>query len=200
MNYLNYIKYAIILILVCAVIWFTKDYFDKAEFKKTTIANELANAKYDSLNVKYLVYTKDQLATALNESKAYKEILKENNIKLSRVTSVLNHLLKYRDTTIVNTDLSAVLSAINTKQNILLPIKDSTACLVIKGNINYNNGVLGLNITDRIFTGNTTAIGYWERRQWSFLGIKTRFLGKKQATVKLTDKCGESQIINIEGK
>ncbi|MBX9806228.1 MAG: hypothetical protein K2X95_00350 [Flavobacteriaceae bacterium] len=198
MNYLNYIKYGIILILVCAGIWFVKDYLDKSEFKKDTEANELANARFDSLRVKTLIFTDKQMMAALKQNDEYKALLKENNIKLNRVTSVMNHLLKYRDTTIVNTDLSSVLAAINSKENIVIPIKDSTSCLVIKGNINYQNGVLGLNITDRIFNGNTTAIGYWERRPWSFLGIKTRFLGKKQGTVKLIDKCGESRIINIE--
>lgn len=197
---LNYIKYGIILILVCAGIWFYKDYIDKTEFKKNTEANDLSNSRFDSLRVKTLIFTDKQMMAALKQNDDYKALLKENNIKLDRVTSIMNHLLKYRDTTIVNTDLSAVLSAVNAKQNIVFPIKDSTSCLVIKGNINYQNGVLGLNITDRIFTGNTTAIGYWERREWKFLGIKTRFLGKKQGTVKLTDKCGESQIINIEEK
>ena len=111
---------------------------------------------------------------------------------------LINHLLRYRDTTIVSTDLSGVVSAINSKKDISIPVKDSTKCLVIKGHVDLIGGNMTLNITDRLFTGETTAVGYWERKQWKFLGIKTRFLGKKQGTVKLVDKCGESQIINIE--
>ena len=200
MNYLNYLKYAVILICVGAIIWFYKDYADKVDFKKQTEANELQQQKFDSLHSAVLVYTDKQMVAVLKQNEEYKKLLQENNIKLQRVTSYMNHNLKYRDTTIVNTDLSPVLQAINTKKDYKQIFKDSTSCLLIKGNINFINGALSLNITDRIFKGNTTAVAYWQRREWSFLGFKTRFLGKKEATVKVVDKCGESQIINLEKK
>jgi hypothetical protein len=196
-NYLQYIKYGIILAAVCACIWFVKDYADKADFKKDTQSNDLQNARFDSLRIKYIKYNDGQMMDALKRDTEKSKLLEKYDISLKRVNSIMTHLLKYRDTTIVNTNLNPILSAINNKQNMLLPIRDSTACLLIKGNIQYKNGVLGLNITDRVFFDHTTAIGYWERRQWSFLGIKTRFLGKRQGTAKVIDRCGESTIIQI---
>lgn len=200
MKNIVYIKYGILLILVCAGIWFYKDYLDKKEFKENTENNQSWNDRFDSLRVSYIVFTDKQMITHINEKTELKKLLKENGIRTARVTSIMNHLLRFRDTTIVNTDLSEVVDAINTKKDIVIPFKDSTKCLLIKGDIIYSGHTLGLRISDRIFTSNTTAVAFWERREWNFLGIKTRFLGKKQGTVKLIDECGESQIINIDKK
>ena len=129
MKYLDYIKYVIILLTVSAAIWFYKDYIDKKQFKENTEANDLQNQKFDSLRIKTLIYTDKQMMNVLKQNEEYQALLKENNIKLNRVTSVMNHLLKYRDTTIVNMDLSPVLNAINKKENYVQPFKDSTSCL-----------------------------------------------------------------------
>jgi len=198
MLYLNYIKYTIILALVCAGVWFIKDYIDKKEFKQDTEANALSQKRFDSLRVSYTVLTDKQMMETLKENNEYKALLKENNIKLGRVTSVMQSILKYRDTTIITTDLSEVVKAINSKKDISMPFKDSTKCLVIKGRVDFINGIGTLNITDRISNNKTTIFAYWERREWKLLGFKTRFLGKKQGTAKVIDECGESKTINIE--
>lgn len=198
MNTLNYIKYGILLIVISAIIWFVKDYVDKSEFKKDTETNAAWQEKFDSLRISYTILNDKQMNAYLKDNEEMKSILKENNIKSSRVTSILNHLLKYRDTTIVETDLSKVLEAINKKTDYSQPFKDSTSCLLLKGKVKYANGGLSVEINERVFNSNTTAIAYWERKQWNFLGIKTRFLGKKEMTAKVIDKCGTSQTINIE--
>lgn len=200
MSYLSYIKLGVIIISVAAIVWFYKDWEHKSNEIERIEENNRQKEIVDSLKIAFYVYDKKQMEKYAKENANFYSILKENNIKLNRVTSVMNHLLKYRDTTIVQTDLSEVLTAVKAKKDISIPIKDSTKCLVIKGKVELIGGVMTLNITDRIFTGNTTAIGYWERREWRFLGIKTRFLGKKQITAKVIDKCGGSQIINIEKK
>lgn len=198
MQYLNYFKYGIIFLLLISAIWFYKDYQDKKQFKETTEENERQKKQFDSLRISTIVLNDKQRDEYLRQNKEFKAVIKENGIKLNRVTSIMNHLLKYRDTTIVNTDLSDVLDAINKKTDYSQPFKDSTSCLLIKGKVKYANGGLSVEINERVFSGNTTAVGYWERRQWNFLGIKTRFLGKKEASVKIIDKCGTSQIIKVE--
>lgn len=197
-NYLNYIKWIFIVIFIGGGIYI----YGRYQLHKNNDLRLTENARqqemFDSLRISSTVLDEKRFNEAIRQNKNYEAIIKENGIKLSRVTSIMNHLLKYRDTTIVQTDLSEVVAAVKEKKDISIPIKDSAKCLVIKGVIKLSGGVMTLSITDRIFTGNTTAIGYWERREWNFLGIKTRFLGKKQGTVKLIDDCGESKIINIE--
>lgn len=197
MNYLNYVKYIALIIVTCTIVYFVKDYLDKKQFEKDTKANELYQQRFDSLRISYIKLTDEQMMNVLKSNSEYKALLKENNIKFKRVESLLKYKLEYRDTTIVNTDLSAILNAVNKKENYVKPFKDSTLCLLIKGTVEYTDGNLSLNISDRIFNDETTAIGYLERREWSFLGFKTRFLGKLQGTAKVTDKCGKSQIINL---
>jgi hypothetical protein len=215
MNYLTYIKSAIILIAVCASIWFYKDYIDKSAFKKDTENNQAWSDKLDSLRISYIVLTDKQMIEHLSNDKKTNAILKENNIKLAHVTSIMNHVLKYRDTTIVRTDFSDMITAINERKPYKQPFKDSTDCMVLKGFLEYQPGTievdefgglrngshaspLSFSITERSFDNETTAVAYWQHRQWKFLGIKTRLFGKKEATAKVVDKCGKSQIINIE--
>lgn len=208
MQYLNYIKWILIIIAVGVVVWFYKDWEQKGYEADRLAENNRQKEIVDSLKVAFYVYDKKQMEKYVKQNIDFSNILKENNIKLNRVTSVMNHLLKYRDTTIVTTDMSGVLKAIGENKPFVKQFTDSSACLVLKGNLQYVPGEypgiipLSLNITDRQFTGETTVIGFWQRRQWKvpLLGIKTRFLGKKEATVNVTDKCGESQIINIELK
>lgn len=199
-NYLNYIKYIFIVILIGGGIYIYGRYQLHKNNDLRLTENARQQERFDSLRISSIVLDEKQFNNIMRQNKNYAATIKENGIKLDRVTSIMNHLLKYKDTTIVQTDLSSVLNAINLKKDISFPFKDSTKCLTIKGNVQFKNNLLSLNITERTFNGNTTAVGYWERREWSFLGIKTRFLGKKQGTVKLIDECGESQIINIEKK
>jgi hypothetical protein len=209
---LSNVKWIVGLIALCATIWFVKDYIDKVQFKKDTEANQLADKRFDSLRISYIKLTDAQMMSHIKEKSEYKQLLKENNIKMSRVTSILNSVLKYRDTTIVNTDLSPILNAIGSKQSFKQPFKDSTACMVIKGVIEYKYDEFGPladgshvselkhTILSKQFNGETTAIGFWEHNKWRIpiLGIKTRILGKKIITAKVVDKCGESKTIIIE--
>lgn len=197
MNLAN-IKWIAIIIGLCALVYFTKDYIDKTQFKKDSEANELANQRFDSLRISYIKLSDTQMMSTLKEKEQYKKLLKENNIKLSRVTSIMNSILKYRDTTVVNTDLSPILDAINLNKNYTHTFKDSTACLVTKGSIDYINGSLSLNITDRQFNNEITAFGHLERNEWKFLWFKTRLFGKWKGTATVIDKCGESKTIIIQ--
>lgn len=216
MKYLDYFKWTAIILGIGAIIWFAKDYQDKKEFKQNTESNERFNQKFDSLRIVYIKLTDKQMNEHLKTEGDYKELLKQNNIKMDRVTSVMKYLLKYRDTTIVKTDFSDVIQAINERTPYKQPFKDSTSCMVIKGLLEYTpnaiqssefgaqqNGSrtspLTFSITEKTFNGETKAFGYWERNLWEIaFGIKTRFLGKKIMTAKVIDKCGQSQIINIE--
>ena len=200
MNYLNYIKYIFFVCLIVGGIYIYGRYQLHKNNDLRLTENARQQERFDSLRISSIVLDEKQFNDIMRQNKNYAATIKENGIKLDRVTSIMNHLLKYKDTTIVQTDLSSVLNAINLKKDISFPFKDSTKCLTIKGDVQFKNNLLSLNITERTFNGNTTAVGYWERREWSFLGIKTRFLGKKQGTVKLIDECCESQIINIEKK
>lgn len=185
-------------VLIIGAVWFYGSWkFNKSE-KERYEQNEINKERFDSLRISNTVLNDKRFDEYLHINKELTSQIKENGIKLSRVQSILNTITTYRDTTIVKTDLSEVLTAINDKKPLAVPFTDSTKCLTVKGFVKYDNGILALNVTDRIFFGETTVIGFWERRQWSFLGIKTRLLGKKEMTAKVVDKCGDSQTIHVE--
>lgn len=204
---LNTIKNVAIAVMLIALIglgfWIHSTYnFNKNKAERLEENNRQISMS-DSIKYSDVKLDKAQLELYLHDNKKLLDIIEKNEIKLGRVTSIMNSLLKYRDTTIVDVDMSEVLLAINKSENYKKHFVDSSACVINKGFIEFNKpangqGELSLVFTEKNFFGNTTSIGYWERRQWRFLGIKTRFLGKKQATIKVVDRCGESEIIKVE--
>lgn len=203
---LNTIKNIVIAVCIIALIglgiWSYKEYQFNKDKSARLEENNRQERLSDSLKYSSVKLDKAQMELYLHDNKKLLDIIKKSDIRFERVNSVLNHLLKFRDTTIVNTDLSEVLLAINKSESYKQSFIDSSECLINKGFISFERPVdgnpkLSLVFTGREFTGNTTVIGYWERRQWKFLGIKTRFLGKKQASIKVIDKCGESKTIEV---
>jgi len=111
-----------------------------------------------------------------------KNNLEKDGIKVNRIKEIVSTKYNYKDTLI--------------RKYVSGPFIDSTKCLTIKGFVDSS----GVTITNRQFNNKTDAVAYWERNQWKFLGIKTRFLGKKQMTAKVYDECGETKTIKIEKK
>lgn len=180
-------------------VWFYKDWqFQKSEnIRQTENASQLRKAdslKFTSQNLtsreilEYLQYSNPDLTKKL----------KADNVKLNRIESIVSQNFKYRDTATKEIDLQKIINAIKSNIPTSTPVIDSTKCLTIKGFVKYENDSLKLKITERVFNNKTDAVAYWERQQWSFLGIKTRFLGKKQFTAKTYNDCGESTIMKIE--
>jgi hypothetical protein len=180
---LKNIKLIAILILAIAVVWFWKDYqYQKSENIRQTENNSQLR-KVDSLHFASQILTLNEIKDYLEyDNSDLKNKLAKDGIKTNRIKEIVSNTYNYKDTII--------------KKYIPGPFIDSTKCLTIKGFVDSS----GVTITNRQFHNKTDAVAFWERRQWSFLGIKTRFLGKKQMTAKVYDECGESQIINIEKK
>ncbi|TDW48835.1 hypothetical protein EV144_103352 [Flavobacterium sp. 270] len=66
--------------------------------------------------------------------------------------------------------------------------------------ISFENDTLKWQVLDCQFKNKSDAVAYWERKQWKFLGIKSRLFGKIELTSKTFDNCGESRILRIEKK
>ncbi|SFS30896.1 hypothetical protein [Lutibacter maritimus] len=194
----NLKTYALIIAIIC-VVWFYKSW----EFRGVEMQRQAENMeqirKYDSLKFASQTYTKKELDQYLEYNrKDLQQFLKENKIATRKIEQIITQSLKYRDTTIKNVNLQPILDAIKQKQNIKVPVIDSTACMIIKGYVVFENDTLSLNITDRQFKNTSDVIKYWERNQWKFLGIKTRLFGRKQATVIIKDACGNTQTFVID--
>jgi len=180
---LKNIKLIAILLLVGVAVWFYKDYqFQKLENIRQTENNSQLR-KADSLHFASQILSLNEMKDYLEyQNSDLKNNLAKDGIKTNRIKEIISTKYNYKDTII--------------KKYVSGPFIDSTKCLTIKGFVDSS----GVTITDRQFHNKTDAVAYWERNQWSFLGIKTRFLGKKQMTAKVYDECGESKTIKIEKK
>lgn len=195
------IKLVLIIVLVAAVVWLYKEKkFQKAENERQT---ENANQfrKKDSLHFASQLLSKDELKDYLQyENSDLKNKLVNAGIKESRIQSIISQTLKYRDTTKRETDVSGLVDAIKNSIPKSQSWSDTTKCMTVNGIASFDGQKLTVVVNDRQFNNKSDAVAYWERKEWSFLGIKTRFLGKKQFTSKLFDDCGESRMMKIEKK
>jgi len=193
------IKAFVFALLVGIAIWFIKDYQDLAEENSRISVNAQQVRKSDSLRFTSQTLNKDEIQEYLDyQNKDLKQKLAEANIKTNRIESIVSSFYKYKDTDKKEFNFPELLSAILNKLPKSVPFQDTTKCMTVKGNLVYRNDSLKVEITEKSFNNKSDAIAYWQRREWSFLGFKTRFLGKKEFTAKTFDQCGQSQVLKIE--
>jgi len=199
--YIQTIRTILIIAGIALAIWFYKDWqFQKAEnirqsenMHQTRIADSLhfSSQNLNSDEIKeYLEYQNSDL----------KNKLAKEGIKLNRIEGIIAQTFKYRDTVKRETDVSGLVTAIKNSIPKNQEWIDTSKCQTIKGMVSFDGQKLKVIVNDRQFNNKSDAVAYWERRQWNFLGIKTRFLGKKQFTSKAFDECGETKILKIEKK
>ena len=171
------------MVALCVMaVWFYKDYeFQKKENERQT-ENNRQKTIADSLRFSTQILNANELKEHFEyQNKDLKDKLAKAGIKTDRVKEIISSNYYYRDSI--------------QKKYFAGKFTDSTKCLLIKGEID-TNGVI--TIKDRQFKNKMDAVAFWERRQWNFLGIKTRFLGKKEMTAKVFDDCGNSTVVHIK--
>ncbi|UYW02132.1 hypothetical protein K5I29_04320 [Flavobacterium agricola] len=131
------------------------------------------------------------------QNKELKRLLAKEKINTRKVERVIITETEYidRDTSIVNLDSikKSILANLPTKQNFEL----IDSCSTIKGHVGFDGTVLDLKITEKQFNNKIDVVLYKQRRQWKFLGIKTRLFGKREVTARVFDQCGQSSTQEI---
>lgn len=186
---INNLKTILIVALIGAAIWLFKDY----QFQKVENLRQSENMRslrlQDSLNYSKQTLNKKELIEHLEyNNQNLLQKLDGANIKMRRIESIITQELAYKDTSHNEIKIDGIIKAIKENRHLEVPVIDSTACLVIRGSVIYDNNEIFLNIKDRKFTNVTDVVAYWERKK-GFLGIRW---GKKQATVKVFNSCGET--------
>lgn len=196
---LKNIRIIFIVLLITGGIWIYKDWqFQIAENIRQT-ENNSQQRKYDSLRFTSQSLTKDEIKEYLKyQNPDLQKKLENSNIKLNRIESIVSNLYKYKDTAKQETDVTGLVAAIKNSIPKSQSWTDSTKCLTTKGTVSFDGQKLKVIVNDREFKNKSDGVAYWQRREWSLFGIKTRFLGKKEFTAKQFDECGESKIMKIE--
>lgn len=190
-----------VIALAVAVVWFYKDYqFQKREKEvQTENARQLRKAEVSGLTTQ-LLSEKEMNDYLKYQNSDLKKKLDNTGIKSSRIESIVSNSYKYRDTSKRETDVSGLVEAIKNSIPKQQRWSDSTKCLINTGLVLFDGQKLKVIVDDRQFKNKSDAVAYWERRQWKFLGIKTRLFGKKEFTSINFDECGESRVMKIEKK
>lgn len=195
------IKTLLIGVAIVAAVWFYKDYtFQKSENERQS-ENASQLRKSETLSFTTQILNEKEMNDYLKyQNSDLKKKLDNAGIKASRIESIVSNSYKYQDTIKRETDVSGLVDAIKNSIPKSQSWSDTTKCMTINGVASFDGQKLKVVVIDREFNNKSDAVAYWERREWSFLGIKTSFLGKKQFTSKVFDECGESRIMKIEKK
>lgn len=199
--YIQIVKSILIVAGIVTSIWFYKDYQFQTLENKRQSENIHQTRIADSLRFTSQILTTSEIKEYLQyQNSDLKKLLLKEGIKLNRIQSIVSTNYRYRDTINRETDITGLVSAIKNSIPKSQDWIDSTKCLTTKGTVSFDGQKLKVIVSDREFKNKTDAVAYWERREWKFLGLKTRFLGKKQFTAKVFDDCGESRILKIDKK
>lgn len=198
---LKNIKLVAIILVIVAAVWFYKDFqYQKSENERQS-KNNHQRIISDSIHYTNQILSSKELVDYLQyQNSGLKKKLEKDGIKLSRIESIISSKYHYRDTIIKETDISGLVESIKNSIPKSQEWSDSTKCLNIKGIVSFDGQKLKVIVKDRELNNKSDGVAYIERRQWSFLGIKTRFLGKKQITAKVYDDCGETITLKVEKK
>lgn len=202
-QYIQTFKIIFFALLAAFIMWL----YNSWQYQKSENIRQAENfafkVKQDSLHYSEQILSKEQMNDYLKyeKSELYNK-LKENGIKPNRVESITTNNYYYKDTIKKVTDVSKLVSLIKNDVAGEQPFeaKDSLECSTTKGKVVFDGKKLKVEVTSQEHKNNTESVAYWERKQWSFLGIKTRFLGKIQMTAKNFDNCGKSNVMRVEKK
>lgn len=137
---------------------------------------------------------KDQ-ATAKEDS-----LLKELSIKPKQVERIV-----YIENEYTNTDTTEIDFIITGDEVVDIPERPKTLkfisridCIQIEGMVTTKDPRTSLSVTSIQYNNSFSYVAYWERRQWKFLGIKSKLFGKKQGELKISSACGKSTVKEID--
>lgn len=186
-------------IVACVIFW--KDYQYQIKENTRQTENNRQIRLSDSLKYAEVTLNKKEIIEELNyNNKSLLNKLEESNIKLNRIQKIVTQKQTYIDTAKSEIKITGLVKAIAEGIPVSFPVLDSTQCWLMKGIIIFDGKEVELKITDRQFKNVTDLVTFWERREWSFLGIKTRLFGKRQVTVKVYNTCGETETYVIQNK
>lgn len=152
----------------------------------------------DSLKVAHLTFrTTQEMKDYIDSNKELSEMLEEQNIKVRKLQSIVYQKQTYIDNITRSTDVSGLINDIKKGISSSAKWKDSTECLILKGDVTYKNDSLKVNVSERKFDNTILVTGSWKRKPNNFFA-RLLGLGRKVYKVKATSKCGESETIVID--
>ena len=200
---MNTFKNIFIIVAIASAFAFYKDYQkEKAERKRLqenqiNLISEIQEEKNMVLDyqferkefLKYFDKTDNQL-------KGLKKKLIDNDIKLKRITQIVSTNIRVRDTIINKVVLDSLTEYLKALKPFKIPFQDETDCFIVKGEFEFDGKKHTINFKERKFNDTINQVTSWSRKKhrWLF-GIKSGFLGKKIANVRLFSNCGTSQTL-----
>lgn len=174
--------------LVFVVILFvSKENHKRESERKDSVIENLLNEK-DQLHTQYDLDKRELRAYISTQDRKLDSTLREMNIRLRKVSQVVKTTYVYRDTIINRVELTPVLDSIYAGRSISFPFTDVTKCMTVKGVVEFNQGELDINFTDRTVNDQITTVTNWYRK-W--------FLGRKHYKIDIITGCGTSKTVVI---
>lgn len=154
----------------------------------------------DSLKVANLIFRTDtEMEDYIDSNTELKKLMDrqkdEYDGKIKKLTNIIYQKNIYIDNLEQSTDVSDMVDNIRNNISVTKKWTDSTECLVIKGQIIYDNNTLTNIVTERKFESDMILTGHLQKSQRNWW---TRTFGRrKEAVATVTSNCGETKTIVI---
>lgn len=195
------LQHIVIILLITSVLANVK-IWDKYTFEKSEKVRQKDNYEnmrdIDSLQTAMLQLNSNyEIKEYVKTNKKLEEMLDKQDISIRKLNKIIYQKQRYIDNIPKKTDVSEIVEKIREDIPVIAKWQDSTECLVIKGNVEYKNDSLSVNVNSREFNNDILITSSWERNQRN---IWTKWFGRKKPKVTATSTCGDSKTVVIERK
>jgi predicted nucleic-acid-binding protein len=194
-------RWALLLALILMTAWlYQQNVTYKSELERTenNIKQLITEAK---LNYVTQSYSPEEMSLYIDQQRSeFKAWLDANKIKDTRIKELVTTHYKYVDSGKKEYDVTKVADGVKTNRPDSIKWVDSTKCLTVKGTVKFDGDKLKVTVDHREARNTSTGVIYLQRKQWKFLGIKSRLFGKLQDTAVVYDECGQTRLIHIKKK
>lgn len=130
-----------------------------------------------------------------------KELNSEQNKRIEVLTDSLKikpkKVIQYINTAIHDTIYDTIMINLTLVEPFTYEFTKDTGCFTLSGLVNNKNEVPILQFTKLGYDNTVEALIYEQRKEWRFLFIHSRFLGKKYHELSTFSKCGTSTVQQI---
>ncbi|WP_291866673.1 hypothetical protein [Maribacter sp.] len=189
----------IILLGACGYLGYSRA--NKNNYIKELKTNQFQLLQEKDAQIVNLRIGQKEFLTQIDTRFAYlHQVLDSASIKQKNIEKIVIQKIYYKDSTHNKISLETVLKGIENSVAITQDFTDKSNCLTINGQVSYNGKDLSVNILEREFNSETQTVSHVKRKQWKWLFLKSRFLGRRQIKVTTFNACGKTKTLILEKK
>jgi len=148
----------------------------------------------------------EQYQKSLNDNKSleltYKELNSDQRDRIKELSDSLDikpkKIKEYVNIYITDTIIDTVFAEVTRVDSNTYAFAKDTACFMVKGLVHITPIAPIIQITELQYSNTIEYIVYLNRREWKFLFVRSKFLGKKYVDIDVIQECGTAKVEDVK--